>query len=191
MALLIGAFGVITLVSSFLYSLAYMNIYRQPHPAIAATEWAFANIPEGSRILLEGPTPHERPQLDGRQMIYPDASFDPRPHNYRFVYLEVPRFIDKHKDPVPLRGELQDTLIGVDYIVMTTRWYEGLVNSPEASPVIREYYQSLASGNSDFELIKEITVYPRVLGFDLKDDWAELNFRVFDHPKVWIFKRKS
>jgi hypothetical protein len=90
-----------------------------------------------------------------------------------------------------LRAELRTTLSGVDYIVMTTRWYEGLVNSPQASVVIREYYQSLASGSSDFELIKEITVYPSLFGLNLKDDWAELNFRVFDHPKVWIFKKKE
>jgi 4-amino-4-deoxy-L-arabinose transferase-like glycosyltransferase len=191
MALMVAALGAITLASSFLYSFAYMNVYRQPHPAIAATRWAFANIPDGASILLEGPTPHERPQLDGRLMIYPDPSFDPRSHHYRFVYLEVPRFIDKNKDAEPLRAELQTTLAGVDYIVMTTRWYEGLVNSPEASSVIREYYQALASGSSDFVLIKEITVYPRLFGMNLKDDWAELNFRVFDHPKVWIFKRKS
>ena len=190
-AALVGVFLLMTLASSFLYSLAYMNIYRQPHPGIQATGWAFANIADGSTILLEGPTPHERPQLDGRQMIYPDASFDPAPHNYRFVYLDVPKFIDKSADVSRLSGELQNELAGVDYIVMSTRWYEGLVNSPEASPVIRDYYRSLASGNSEFEKIKEITVYPSLFGIQLRDDWAELNFRVFDHPKVWIFKRKK
>jgi hypothetical protein len=124
-------------------------------------------------------------------MIYPDASFDPTPHGYSFVYLEVPKFSDKSGDPFRQRAELQDILAGVDYVVMTTRWYEGLVNSPEASPVIRDYYHSLASGNSDFEMIREITVYPSLFGIQLKDDWAELNFRVFDHPKVWILKRKK
>ena len=191
LALLVAMFALMTLASSFLYSLAYMNVYRQPHPGIQATRWAFANIPDGATILLEGPTPHERPQLDGRQMIYPDASFDPTPHSYRFIYLEVPKFSDKNGDPSQQRAELHDALAGVDYIAMTTRWYEGLVNSPEASPVIRDYYRSLASGNSDFAMIKEITVYPSLFGIQLKDDWAELNFRVFDHPKVWIFKRKK
>lgn len=191
LATLVAMLAVTTLAASFLYASAYMNVYRQPHPGIQATRWAFANIPEGSTILLEGPTPHERPQLDGRQMIYADPAFDPSPHNYKFVYLEVPRFIDKNSDPATLHVELQNVLAQVDYIVMTTRWYEGLVNSPEASPVIRDYYRSLASGNSDFEMIKEITVYPRLFGIQLKDDWAELNFRVFDHPKVWIFKRKK
>lgn len=190
-AALVGVFALMTLVCSLLYSLAYMNIYRQPHPGIQATRWGLANIANGATILLEGPTPHERPQLDGLQMLYSDSSFDPAPHKYRFVYLEVPRFIDKSADVSQLSAELQNELAGVDYIVMTTRWYEGLVNSPEASSVIRDYYRSLASGHSDFEKIKEITVYPSLFGIQLKDDWAELNFRVFDHPKVWIFKRKK
>jgi hypothetical protein len=39
--------------------------------------------------------------------------------------------------------------------------------------------------------VKEFTVYPRLFGFNLNDDRSELNFRIFDHPKVWIFRKRG
>lgn len=177
----------LTLSSAALYSLAYMNVFREPHAVVEAVRWARENVPEGATVLLEGPTPHERPQLDGAVMVYADDSFDFR--RFRFKYLEVPKFSDPSADPALLRAELEATLEGVDYIFMTTRWYEGLARSPAASPVIKEYYRQLTSGESGFEPAREIVVRPRLLCFEVNDDGAELNFRIFDHPKIWVFKR--
>jgi 4-amino-4-deoxy-L-arabinose transferase-like glycosyltransferase len=189
-ALFVAALACVTLCATFLYALAYMNVYARPHTGIQATRWASANIPRGSTILLEEPTPQERPQPDAARMVYGDASFDARAHGFRFKSLWVPKFSDKHVDPVRARAELEELLEEVDYIVMSTRWYEGLVNSPEASPVIRDYYRALRSGDAGFELVREITVYPSLFGFELNDDSSELNFRIFDHPKVWIFRKR-
>jgi hypothetical protein len=74
---------------------------------------------------------------------------------------------------------------------MSMRWQEGLAASPEASPVIREHYASLMGGAGPFELVKEFVVRPRLFGIEINDDRAEHNFRVFDHPKVWIFRRRE
>lgn len=184
------ALGCGTLASAFFYSLAYVNIYRQPHTGVQATRWAFANIPDGATILLEDPTPQERPPVDGGKMIYDDESFDFGAHRFNFVYLDVPKFSRKDAATELLGAELRATLARAEYIIMSVRWYEGLVNSPEASALIREHYHSLVEGTSDFELVEEIAVYPRLGALKLRDDAAELNFRVFDHPKVWIFRRK-
>jgi hypothetical protein len=190
-AIVVVALASVVLSSAFLYSLAFMNVYREPHTGIQATEWAFANVPAGSTILLEGPTPHERPQVDGQQMIYRDGTFDFDAHHYRFKYLDVPKFTTQQTDEQTLRAELDATLEGVEYIIMSTRWQEGLIASPEASPVIKNYYRSLLDGSSHFELLREITLYPALFGLRLDDDASELNFRIFDHPKVWIFRRKK
>ena len=96
-----------------------------------AVRWARENVPEGATVLLEGPTPHERPQLDGAVTVYADDSFDFR--RFRFKYLEVPKFSDPSADPALLRAELEATLESVDYIFMTTRWYEGLAARPRPS----------------------------------------------------------
>jgi hypothetical protein len=191
LARLVAALAVFTLATAFLYSLAYMNIYAHPHACIQATRWAFANLPRGSTILLEGPTPHERPQLDAPQLIYPDPSFDFAAHQFHFVYLDVSHFTRKGGDEAKLRAELQQLLSNADYIFMTTRWSEGLIRSPEASDAIKDYYRALFDAGTDFAPVKQIQVYPRLFGLDLEDDSSELNFRLFDHPKVLIFKRKG
>ncbi|HEV8672747.1 MAG TPA: hypothetical protein VGX21_01765 [Methylomirabilota bacterium] len=36
---------------------------------------------------------------------------------------------------------------------------------------------------------KTFKVYPSFFGRRLADDRAELTFRLFDHPKVWVFAR--
>lgn len=191
-ALVVAALAVVTLSSALLYALAFMNIYREPHTGIQATRWAFDNIPAGSTILLEGPTPHERPQPDGAQMIYRDGSFDFDAPKFRFKFLDVPALSKKERDAHDKQlAALAETLAGVDYIIMSTRWQEGLVASPEASEVIKDYYRSLLDGASGFELVREITAYPSLFGLRINDDASELNFRIFDHPKVWVFKRKT
>ena len=187
----VAALGLVTLASAALYSLAYVSIYARPHTGVQAARWVYANVPAGATVLLEGPTPHERPQPDGAQTIYRDASLGFDPARFRFRYLDVPRISRKDLDPSIQSEELESTLSGVDYVVMSTRWYEGLVSSPEASPVIRDYYGALAGGAGEFELVEEITSYPSLFGVEIRDDRAELNFRIFDHPKVWVFRRKA
>ncbi|HEY0077741.1 MAG TPA: glycosyltransferase family 39 protein [Pyrinomonadaceae bacterium] len=191
-ALVISAFALTTLATSFLYACAYMSIYAHPHTSLQATSWAYANIPQGSTILLEAPTAQERPPIDGDVLI-PGGDphgFDPR--RFRFVYLDVPKLIPKDDAlEAEQRAELRSKLESADFIIMSMRWYEGLVRSPEASPVIRDYYRSLMEGSSDFEPVRELSSYPRLFGLEIRDDAAELNFRIFDHPKVWIFRRKE
>ena len=42
-----------------------------------------------------------------------------------------------------------------------------------------------------FELVRTYKVYPSLFGITINDDAAELSFRLFDHPRVFIFKRKG
>ena len=93
--------------------------------------------------------------------------------------------------PDNLRTLLNQTLSEVDYIVMSIRWCEGYINSPVASATIRDYYRTLLGGTGDFVKVAEFTSYPRLWRFEWKDDWAELNFRIFDHPKVMVYKRRN
>ena len=40
------------------------------------------------------------------------------------------------------------------------------------------------------KLVKTFKVYPAILGWTINDDGAEMTFRSFDHPRVFILKRK-
>ena len=34
-------------------------------------------------------------------------------------------------------------------------------------------------------------VYPSLFGYTINDDAAELTFRLFDHPRVWVLQRTT
>ena len=180
----------LTLASAVLYSLAYAGIFARPHTGAEAVRWVYENVPAGATVLLEEPTPQERPQPDAARTVYDDPAFDPGRRRLIFRPLWVTKLSRREDDREGQQRELDAALDEGDYIVMSTRWYEGYVDSPEASPVIREHYRSLRDGTGRFELVKEFTSRPRLFGVEIDDDRSELNFRLFDHPKVWIFRKK-
>jgi len=54
---------------------------------------------------------------------------------------------------------------------------------------VKEYYDDLFAGRLGFRLLRSFKVYPRLGGVDINDDGAELTFRLFDHPRVFVFRR--
>jgi 4-amino-4-deoxy-L-arabinose transferase-like glycosyltransferase len=180
----------IVLFSSGLYSLAYLQIYSRPHTGIQTLQWAIENLPQGSTVLLE-PTAWERPPIDGGVPLASTALTTAGPNRFHIMELDVLKFADGQMSQPELEALLRRTLENVDYIVLSMRWYEGFVNSPVVSPVLRNYYRDLLGGTGTFQMIKEIHSYPGLWGMECNDDRAELNFRIFDHPKVLIFRRRK
>jgi len=37
--------------------------------------------------------------------------------------------------------------------------------------------------------VKTFKVYPKLFGVTINDDAAEFSFRLFDHPRVFVFRR--
>jgi hypothetical protein len=67
------------------------------------------------------------------------------------------------------------------------QWYEHLSASENA--VLKQYYRDLFSGKLGFSMVKTFKVYPALFGITINDDPAEFTFRLFDHPRVYIFQR--
>jgi hypothetical protein len=57
--------------------------------------------------------------------------------------------------------------------------------------VVKQYYEDLFAGRLGFRLLRSFKVYPRLGGIDINDDAAELTFRLFDHPRVFVFVRDA
>ncbi len=67
---------------------------------------------------------------------------------------------------------------------------EHVVFRPEPDhAVVKQYYRDLLDGRLGFKLVKTFKVYPSLFGRAIRDDAAELTFRSFDHPRVFIFMR--
>ena len=79
-----------------------------------------------------------------------------------------------------------------DYIVMDdtyVQFYEHLPASEHG--VVKQYYEDLFAERLGFRLMRTFKVYPRLGGIDINDDGAELTFRLFDHPRVFVFVRST
>jgi hypothetical protein len=193
-----------TVVATGLYALAYMNVFRQPDARVEASKWLVENVPEGTKILVE-PSQNTPPMgsyytdtkfrrdyvLWGgrsrreaereRKDFYHLFTFDA----YRYLYAD--RYDDAEK-----RRYIASRLALVDWIVIDdtyVQWYDHLKGPEDA--VVRQHYKDLLDGKLGFEMVKTFKVYPKIFGVTIPDEDAEFTFRLFDHPRVYIFRRAT
>jgi len=163
-------------IPTWLYGYAFSQIYTRPITRIEATEWIFANIPQGTPIANEhwdDPLPL---RWQGR-----DAGW------YRGDGL----IMEVYNDDTPeKRAKLEDQLDRTQYIFISSDRASGAIpRMPMRYPLTAEYYRLLFSGQLGFKLVKSFTSYPTLFGFQLNDDAAEEIFRNYEHPKVLIYQK--
>ena len=189
-------------LTTFLWALAYMNIYRQPDARLQASDWLIENVPPDSRILVE---PSQNTPPIGSYLTATDfyrdyvlwggtqrgeAEHERRDYYHLFTfdvyrYLYADRYPDAEK-----RAYIDSRLAQVEWIVIDdtyVQWYQHLPVPENA--VVRQYYQDLFDGKLGFARVKTFKVYPSLFGLAINDDRAEQTFRHFDHPRVWVFQR--
>jgi hypothetical protein len=203
-AVVVGA----TVLVTGLYALAYMNVFRQPDSRVEASKWLVENVPRESRILVEPSqnTPpmgsyytatnfrHDYVLWGGRSRREAERERKDYYHLFTldtYVYLYADRYDDEEK-----RTYIASRLAQVDWIVIDDtylQWYQHLFASEKAAEnaVLAQHYRDLFDGKLGFALVKSFKVYPSLFGLDINDDAAEFTFRLFDHPRVFIFRRFS
>ncbi len=192
------------LVSTALYAMAYMNVFRQPDSRVEAARWLVDNVPRDAKVLVE---PSQNTPPMGAYFTATNFNHDyvmwggttrraaeRERHDYYHVYtldtyryLYADRFDDEEK-----RRYIASRLALADWIVIDdtyTQWYEHLQDADNA--VLKQHYRDLFAGKLGFALVKTFKVYPSLFGVDINDDSAEFTFRLFDHPRVFVFRRFS
>jgi hypothetical protein len=192
----IGATAVV-LTASALWAIAYMNIFRSPDSRLQASAWLQQNVPQGAAVLVEPshnipPTGSYLTDVDFHQnyvLFYPETERRDYYHLYAF---DTYRSLYNRGPSDDWRREyIQSRLALVDWIVIDdtyVQWYEHLP-APDHS-VVKQHYRDLFAGKLGFKLVKTFKVYPSLFGWEINDDAAELTFRLFDHPRVFIFLRQ-
>lgn len=77
---------------------------------------------------------------------------------------------------------------------LTIAYYRHLLGCPPERDVIWCYRVAEAGmfrGNLGFELVKVFESYPSLAGLRINDQFAEEAFTVYDHPKVFIFRKTA
>jgi 4-amino-4-deoxy-L-arabinose transferase-like glycosyltransferase len=186
----------LVLGSTAAYAAAYMNIFRQPDSRVAAARYLRQVLPAGAKVLVE-PSQNVPPigsyyyatnfygdyvMWGGRQRL----DFVQLHKLDTYVHLYNRRVTQDEK-----RSYIASMVAQVDWIVIDdtyTQWYDHLPESDYA--VVKQYYRDLFEGRLGFELDRTFKVYPSLFGFEINDDGSEFSFRLFDHPRIWVFKRR-
>ena len=192
------ALAAVTLTTTGVYAAAYMHVFAAPDSRLAASNYMIHHVPAGARVLIE---PSQNMVPLGSYLEHPDFNRDyliRGPEGavddyYHFVPLDTYVFLyDRNRSEDAKRAYIASRLGQADYIVMDDTYLQFYQHLPAAGhAAVKQYYDDLFAGRLGFELAKTFKVYPSLFGVPINDDSAELTFRLFDHPRVFIFKRAS
>jgi hypothetical protein len=189
------------IASTMIYAVAYMNVFRQPDSRLAASQWLVDHVPQGSKILVE---PSQNTPPMGSYYSSPDFTRDyvlwanpngraERKDYFDLFTLDAYRFLYNQGVSDEMRQEYIDSRLPLaDIMVIDDTFVQFYQHLPDSTHrVTRKYYEDLLAGRLGFKLAKTFKVYPAVFGLPIRDDAAELTFRLFDHPRVYIFMRAA
>ena len=172
------------IISAFIYSLAYVNIYSVADTRVQASDWIYGNVKPGSIILLDNQYHYTVPLGSNRGLVGVESSKKP-------IFTEKILWeMTEGKNKEYIKSHIRSNLAGADYIIVSEWYYHSFCNhyAPKLAPVQYNFYKELFAGNLNYKLIKIFNSSPNLFGKALNDDKAELLFKVFDHPKIFIFK---
>ncbi len=192
------ALTALTLATTGAYAVAYLHVFAAPDSRLAASYYMIHHVPAGARVLVE-PSQNmvpfgsylEHPDFNRDYLLRgPEAALD---DYYHLVALDTYVFLyDRNRSQEAKRAYIGSRLAQADYIVMDDTYLQFYQHLPLAGhAAVKQYYDDLFAGRLGFELLKTFKVYPSLFGVPIHDDGAELTFRLFDHPRVYIFRRTT
>ncbi len=182
---------------SVFYTLAYLNIYRQDDVRIQASRWIQETIPRGSTIAYN--ISYDTP-LFGDMFLHPQfydiytvgfgQDYYIKNDFYRLKALNFFTYASESLNPPDtFRKYIRERLSDADYIVMSDEHSEQYAFRPREYPAVVQFFHRLYAERLGFRLVRTFAVQPAFLGMTVDDGRSELTFRLFDHPKVRIFRR--
>ena len=166
---------------SFLWALAYVNIYSKETTRVAASKWIYKNIPETSVLANEEWDDFLPLRLDDDELKKENSKYK----QYESFLIDV-----YNTDNSTKLEEIHKDISRADYIILPSpRASDTIGRLPEHYPIMTNYYNYLNSGELGFEQVSEITNYPNLFGIEIDDSSAEEAFWVYDHPRVSIYKK--
>lgn len=202
--------GTAVLLTTTLYALAFVNLYEEPHPWVAASEWLYTHAAPGALLLSEqwdDPLPTSL-LVDGeprRRAEFP---------NLELSWLAQPGAAD---DVDKLARNLA-LLAQADYVTIASNRVYGVVpRQPQAFPLSSQYHALLFSGALGYEPVFVADRVPHLWGVRLQPDsfagtgleppplvaehlaarpairWgrADESFTVYDQPLTMIFRNNG
>ena len=183
-----------TVVATGLYALAYLQIYRSPHPAVRAATW------------IEGLN------LSSDTVVLSEHWNEPLPGLERYEVHQLPMYDPDRPEKTVLLAEL---LAEAEVLtISSSRLYGTIPRLSQRYPVSSRFYYQLFQGTLGYTLVhieRAEPALPGVVfrseafdraglptpqapasvedgGFALHLGYADESFRVIDHPTVLVFR---
>lgn len=159
-----------------IWAVAFLDLYRKPNTRHKASVWIYENVPAGSKVLTEHWDEGLPNAVRGMPGKHPGIYKSQQMRNYE-------------PQTPPLMQETINQMVESEYIFLNTKRLYHSVSRDPRSTHRRHFYRLLFAGKFGYELVKSITSYPTIFGFEFVDDLAEESFSVYDHPKALVFKK--
>jgi 4-amino-4-deoxy-L-arabinose transferase-like glycosyltransferase len=171
-------------VVTLLHGLAFSAVYAETDSRVAAARWLDENVGEREIVVMEDPPGYGPPAGS------PSPGLVRPPLRYEFLWRGPRGFYDYEKsDDAAREAQLDRVLDRADWLALSEGHRVEFTVAGEARPVESSFYADLDSGRLPFRKVQEFKSYPRLGPLLLKDDGAEVLMRVFDHPRVEIWRR--
>jgi hypothetical protein len=197
----------IVLIAAGIRALSFVNLYNQPHPWVAASQWIYENVESDSNLIGEvwdDPLP-DTLEIDGELRRRSEYSSE------MVNWLTGPGELD-NRDKLATNLSL---ISQADYVILSSNRNYGVIpRLEERYPLSSQYYQLLFDGRLGYEIEYAGTRTPNLFGIYLKPDpfsWSGLetpqpildyfdnlpgisggrfdeSFTVYDQPLVIILK---
>jgi hypothetical protein len=157
----VGATAV--LLPTFFYALAFVNMYRQPHPWDAASEWVYNNIEPGTPLLSEQWDDY----LPSTMMVNGRLRRRDEYPNVELTWHTGTGDLDNEQK---LERNLSQ-LAQAEYVtILSNRVYGVDPRLPDRYPISSQYHQLLFDGSLGYEPVYIASRAPSLFGLTLLPD---------------------
>jgi len=193
----IAAVVATVLLSCTFLSLAYLNIYRVGDARVLASRWIHETIPAGTTVVVDNSqttpllgTLFTEPSFFDDYILCLNRDDCVRDNRYLIKVMNMKSYNSRSLNP-PERFEeyVRERLSGAEYVIVGDEFFEQYRHREADYPAVVRFYRELFAGERGFREVRAFQTRPSLFGLGWDDDRSELTFRMFDHPKVRIFRR--
>jgi hypothetical protein len=166
---------------TLLHGAAFSAVFVPPDSRVAAARWLDENAGPRDIVVVEDPPGYGPP-------IGSPSGGIPRPALRYEILWRGFYAIHERLDDDARRGHIEDVLRRADILVLSEGHREEFTTAG-LRPVEAKFYADLDAGNLPFEKVRVFKTYPRLGPLVLPDDGAEVLMRIFDHPRIEIWRR--
>jgi len=190
-----------TLIAMAIYALAFINMYAEPHPWVAMSQWMYHNIPQRSIILAEKWDDDLPLKVNTDNATRSVEGFD----------LQLIDSFERPDSPTKLEASLRKLAASDYFAISSNRVYGVVARLGDRFPLSSKLYRALLDGRLGFEVVKVTNRYPNLFGWRIVNDtfasanlptpalaaftsrdlnlgFADESFALYDHPLAMMLK---